>query len=47
MAKKKNLESKIQSEIDNTRDAKNSTHGFTVAVSSGTHGAGDSYRNQR
>lgn len=47
MSKPKTLEAKIQSEIDNTRDAKNASNGFKNVTSSGTQGAGDSYRNKR
>lgn len=47
MAKHKTEESKIQSKIDNTRDAMNAGNGFKTTMSSGVHGAGDSYRNKK
>lgn len=47
MAKPKSVEAKIQSEIDNMKEAQNSVSGFKNTVSSGTHGAGDSFRNKR
>ena len=47
MAKQKTEEAKLQSRIDNTRDAMNASNGFKTAMSSGVHGAGDSYRNKR
>lgn len=47
MGKNKSLEASLQSKIDNTRDAKNAGNGFKTAMSSGTHGAGDSYRNKK
>lgn len=47
MAKHKTEEAKIQSKIDNTRDAMNAGNGFKTTMSSGVHGAGDSYRNKK
>lgn len=47
MSKAKTIESKIQSEIDNMKEAQNSSSGFKQTISSGTHGAGDSLRNKR
>lgn len=48
MSKKQSIESKLQSEIDNMKDARNSKSGFKSNMSSGTQGAGDSLsRNKR
>lgn len=41
---KQSIESKMQAQIDNMKDAKNSKSGFKNTVSSGTQGAGDSFR---
>lgn len=47
MAKPKTEEAKLQSKIDNTRDAMNASNGFKNQVSSGTKGAGDTFRNHQ
>jgi len=48
MSKKQSIEAKMQSEIDNMKDARNSTSGFKSTMSSGTQGAGDALsRNKR
>ncbi len=47
MSKHKTLDAKLQSEIDNEKSALNSNSGFKTTMSSGTHGAGDSYRNKQ
>ncbi|MEF9959161.1 MAG: hypothetical protein RR448_10430 [Niameybacter sp.] len=47
MSKHQTQESKIQSKIDNTRDAMNASNGFKTLTSSGTHGAGDSFRRKK
>lgn len=47
MSKHKTEEAKLQSKIDNTRDAMNASNGFKTGISSGTHGAGDSFRNKK
>ncbi len=44
MSKKQTIESKIQSQIDNMRDARNSKSGFKNTMSSGVQGAGDALR---
>ena len=41
---KQSRESKLQSQEDNMKNAKNSKSGFKNTVSSGTQGAGDSFR---
>lgn len=47
MSKQKTIDAKMQSRIDNQKEAMNSTSGFKTGMSSGTHGAGDSYRNKQ
>lgn len=47
MTKHKTEEAKIQSKIDNTRDAMNAGNGFKSGISAGVHGAGDSFRNKK
>ena len=47
MVKPKTEEAKLQSKIDNTRDAMNASNGFKNLPSSGTQGVGDSLRNKR
>lgn len=47
MAKHKTGEAQLQSKIDNEKDAKNSKSGFKSSMSSGTYGAGDSYRRSK
>lgn len=47
MSKKQTIESKIQSQVDNMRDAQNSKSGFKSTMSSGTQGAGDSFRRNK
>ncbi len=41
MSKNRDLASEMQSRIDNTKEAKNSTSGYKHTVSSGTQGVGD------
>ena len=48
MSKKQTLDAKLQSEIDNMKEALNSTSGFKNAMSAGTQGTGASIsKNQR
>ncbi|MGL4798394.1 MAG: hypothetical protein ACRCWY_03200 [Cellulosilyticaceae bacterium] len=47
MANKKTMESINQARVDTTRDAKNANNGFKSGMSSGTNGAGDSYRRNK
>ena len=47
MTKPKTEEAKIQSKIDNTRDAMNAGNGFKSGLSAGVQGTGDSYRNKK
>ena len=48
MTKKQSMDAKLQSEIDNMKDALNSKSGFKNTMSSGTQGSGASIsRNQR
>lgn len=48
MSKKQSMDAKLQSQIDNMKDALNSKSGFKNTMSSGTQGSGASIsRNQR
>ena len=47
MSKHNTLDAKIQSELDNEKEARSSSSGFKNTMSSGTNGAGDSLRNKR
>lgn len=48
MSKKQTLDAKLQSEMDNMKEALNSSSGFKQTMSSGTQGTGASVsRNQR
>lgn len=48
MTKKKDIDAKTQSKIDNMKEAMNSSSGFKNTMSSGTQGSGASIsRNQR
>ena len=47
MAKPKTEEAKLQSKIDNTRDAMNASNGFKNLPSAGTQGVGDGLKNKR
>lgn len=44
MSSKQTIESKLQSEIDNMKDAKNAKNGFKSGMSAGVNGAGDTFR---
>lgn len=41
MSKSEDLTSKIQSEIDHTKEARSSTSGYKHTISSGTQGVGN------
>ncbi|MGL4737606.1 MAG: hypothetical protein ACRCW2_09170 [Cellulosilyticaceae bacterium] len=43
MGKNKSLKATMQSELDQTKDAKNAKNGFKSNMSAGTYGAGDAY----
>ena len=45
MSKNRDLTSEMQSRIDNTKEAKNSTRGYKHTVSYGTQGVGDILKN--
>ena len=48
MSKKQSIDAKLQSEMDNMKEALNSKSGFKSTMSSGTQGSGASIsRNQR
>lgn len=47
MTKPKTEEAKIQSKIDNTRDAMNAGNGFKGGLSAGVQATGDSCKNKR
>lgn len=47
MSKQKTMESINQARSDQSKDAKNAANGFKGSMSSGTYGAGDSYRRNK